>query len=66
MANIALLTAAGAGTRTHQEIPKQFIHVDNKPILLYTLEAFQNHPNIDEICVVILEGWEHILIAYAK
>ena len=66
MANIALLTAAGAGTRTHQEIPKQFIHVDNKPILLYTLEAFQNHPNIDKICVVILEGWEHILIAYAK
>ena len=66
MANIALLTAAGTGTRTHQDIPKQFLHVDNKPIIIYTLEAFQHHPGIDEICVVILEGWEQILWAYAK
>lgn len=66
MANIALLTAAGKGTRTHQDIPKQFIHVNNKPIIIYTLEAFQRHPNIDEICVVILKGWEDILWAYAK
>ncbi len=66
MANIALLTAAGKGTRTHQDIPKQFIHVNNKPIIIYTLEVFQNHPNVDEICVVILKGWEDILWAYAK
>lgn len=64
--NIALLTAAGTGTRTHQDIPKQFLHVNNKPIIVYTLEAFQKHPNIDEICVVILKGWEEILKAYAK
>lgn len=64
--NIALLTASGIGSRTHQDIPKQFINVDNKPILIYTLEAFQNHPNIDEICVVILKGWEKILNAYAR
>lgn len=66
MATIALLTAAGVGSRTNQDIPKQFLNVDNKPILVYTLEAFQNHPSIDEICVVILEGWEQILWAYAK
>lgn len=66
MANIALLTAAGSGTRVHQDIPKQFLHVNNKPIIIYTLEAFQRHPNIDEICVVILKGWEEILKAYAK
>lgn len=66
MANIAILTAGGTGTRTHQDIPKQFLNVNNKPILIYTLEAFQHHPNIDEICVVILEGWEQILWAYAK
>ncbi|MBE7072023.1 MAG: 2-C-methyl-D-erythritol 4-phosphate cytidylyltransferase [Ruminococcaceae bacterium] len=66
MSTIAILTAAGSGTRTHQDIPKQFIHVDNKPIIVYTLEAFQQHPNIDEICVVILDGWEKILSAYAK
>lgn len=64
--NIALLTAAGTGSRTHQDIPKQFIHVNNKPIIIYTLEAFQQHPNIDYICVVILKGWEEILWAYAK
>ncbi len=64
--NIALLTAAGSGTRTHQDIPKQFIHVNNKPILIYTLEAFQQHPGIDEVCVVVLKGWEDILWAYAK
>lgn len=64
--NIAILTAGGIGSRTHQDIPKQFLNVDNKPILIYTLEAFQQHPNIDEICVVILEGWESILWAYAK
>ena len=64
--NIALLTAAGTGSRTHQDIPKQFIHVNNKPIIIYTLEAFQQHPNIDQICVVILKGWEEILWAYSK
>lgn len=54
--NVAILTAGGIGSRTHQDIPKQFLNVNNKPIIIYTLEAFQNHPNIDEICVVILEG----------
>ena len=66
MATIAILTAAGTGTRTRQDIPKQFLHVENKPIIIYTLEAFQKHPRIDEICVVILEGWEQIIWAYAK
>lgn len=66
MSNIVILTAGGKGTRTHQDIPKQFLSVENKPIIVYTLEAFQEHPNIDEICVSILEGWEQILWAYAK
>lgn len=66
MRTIAILTAGGTGTRTHQDIPKQFLNVENKPIIVYTLEAFQHHPSIDEICVVILEGWDQILWAYAK
>lgn len=66
MANIAILTAGGIGSRTHQKIPKQFLNVENKPILIYTLEAFQQHPVIDEICVAILEGWDQILWAYAR
>lgn len=66
MSCVAILTAGGTATRMHQDIPKQFLNVENKPILIYTLEAFQQHPNIDEICVVILEGWDQILWAYAK
>ena len=64
--NVALLTAAGSGTRMHQDIPKQFIHVDNKPVIIYTLEAFQRHPSIDAIIVVTLESWSSVLWAYAK
>lgn len=66
MACIALLTAGGTATRMNQDIPKQFLCVNNKPIIIYTLEAFQHHPNIDEIYVAILDGWTHILWAYAK
>ena len=64
--NIAILTAGGIGSRMHQEIPKQFLHVYNKPVIIYTLEAFQKHASIDEICVVILEGWDQMLWSYAK
>ncbi len=64
--NVALLTAAGSGTRMHQDIPKQFIHVDDKPVIIYTMEAFQNHPSIDAIIVVTLESWSAVLWAYAK
>ena len=64
--NIALLTAAGSGTRMHQDIPKQFIHVDNKPVIIYTMEAFQKHPSIDAIVVVTLDSWSEVIWAYAK
>lgn len=64
--NIALLTAAGTGSRMHQDIPKQFIHVENKPVIIHTMEAFQNHPSIDAILVVTLDSWKDVLWAYAK
>lgn len=64
--NIALLTAAGTGTRMHQDIPKQFIHVDNKPVIIHTMEVFQRHPSIDAIIVVTLDSWMEVLWAYAK
>lgn len=63
---VCLITAGGIGSRTHQDIPKQFICIDNKPILIYTLQAFQQHPNIDEIYVSVLDGWDKILEAYAR
>lgn len=66
METIALLIAGGSGNRMHQDIPKQFITVHERPVIVYTLEAFQNHPEIDAIAVVCIEGWEQVLWAYAK
>ncbi|MCI8782616.1 MAG: 2-C-methyl-D-erythritol 4-phosphate cytidylyltransferase [Dorea sp.] len=64
--NIALLIAGGSGMRMHQDIPKQFLTVNEKPVIIYTLEAFEKHPEIDGIAVVCIEGWENVLWAYAK
>ena len=64
--NIALLIAGGKGVRMNQDIPKQFLNINDKPVIIYTLEAFQKHPEIDEIAVVCLEGWQEILWAYAR
>lgn len=64
--NYALIIAGGVGARMHQDIPKQFLNVYDKPVIIYTLEAFQKHPNIDAIEVVCLDGWHDILRAYAK
>ncbi|MBO4899330.1 MAG: 2-C-methyl-D-erythritol 4-phosphate cytidylyltransferase [Lachnospiraceae bacterium] len=64
--NIALIIAGGAGERMGQDIPKQFLTVNEKPVIVYTLEAFQRHPRIDEIAVVCIEGWEQTLRAYAN
>ena len=66
MKTIGLLIAGGSGARMHQDIPKQFITVNEKPVIVYTLEAFQSHPEIDAIAVVCIAGWEQVLWAYAK
>ena len=66
MANVALLIAGGSGNRMHQDIPKQFITVNERPVIVYTLEAFENQPEIDAIAVVCIQGWEQVLWAYAK
>lgn len=64
--NIGLIIAGGSGARMHQNIPKQFLTINERPVIIYTLEAFQNHPDIDAIAVVCIEGWDQILWAYAK
>ena len=66
MAICAIVIAGGVGSRMGQKIPKQFINVGEKPVIVYTLEAFQNHPLVDSIEVVCLDGWEQVLVAYAK
>lgn len=66
MAIIGLLIAGGSGARMQQNIPKQFLIVNERPVIVYTLEAFQNHPEIGEIAVVCIGGWESVLWAYAN
>lgn len=63
--NIAIIIAGGSGNRMGQDIPKQFINVYDKLIIIYTLEGFQRHPMIDAIEVVCLDGWHEVLWAYA-
>ena len=64
--NVAIIIAGGSGSRMGLDIPKQFINVYDKPVLLYTLEGFQKHPQIDAIEVVCIDGWHDVLWAYAK
>lgn len=64
--NIAVIIAGGSGHRMGQDIPKQFISVMDKPILIYTLESFQRHPLVDAIEVVCIDGWQDVVWAYAK
>lgn len=61
--NIAIVFAGGTGTRMNTKSkPKQFLEMHGKPVLIYTLENFQNHPMIDYIILVCLEDW----IEYAE
>ncbi|MBQ8924611.1 MAG: 2-C-methyl-D-erythritol 4-phosphate cytidylyltransferase [Lachnospiraceae bacterium] len=64
--NVAIIIAAGSGERMGQDIPKQFINVYDKPVIVYTLESFQRHTGIDLIEVVCLDGWQEVLWAYVR
>lgn len=56
MTTTALIVAAGKGRRTGQELPKQYIEIAGKTILRRSIEAFLEHPNVDNICVVISDA----------
>ena len=56
--NIAVIFAGGTGQRMNTASkPKQFLELHGKPIIIYTLEYFQKHSQIDGIVVVCLESW---------
>ena len=58
MENVAVIFAGGVGQRMRSDaVPKQFLELNGKPILVYTIEKFQRHPQIDGIVVVCLAGW---------
>jgi len=54
------------GNRMGQDVPKQFMSINNKPVIIYTLENFQKSSDVDAICVVCLKGWDVVLQSYAK
>lgn len=63
---IAVLLAGGVDPGFQMDIPKQFVNVYNVPIIVYTMQKFQKHPEVDAIMVACLAGWENLVSAYAK
>lgn len=58
----AVIFAGGVGRRMHNgALPKQFLELNDKPIIIYTLEQFERNPQIDGIVVVCVSGWEEYL-----
>lgn len=56
--NLALIFAGGFGQRMNSKnCPKQFLEHNDKPIIIYTLEHFEQHSEIDGIIVVCIEAW---------
>lgn len=60
--NVALIFAGGTGQRMNSKtLPKQFLELHGKPIIIYTLEHFEYHKDIDGIVVVCVDGWQDYL-----
>ena len=56
--NYAVIFAGGVGNRMNSKAkPKQFLEIHGKPIIVHTIEHFENHPKIDAVCVVIVHEW---------
>ena len=55
--NVAVILAGGVGNRVGAAVPKQFIEILGKPVLAYTIEAFNNHPEIDAILIVCVKPY---------
>ena len=64
--NAVIVLAGGKTGLNSRSIPNQFINIHGKPIIIYSMEAYQAHPLIDDIYVVCLKGWEQIVSAYAE
>lgn len=62
---VVIVLAGGSGLRMGEAKPKQFLEIDGKPILVYTLESLQAHAGVDAIEVVCLDGWQDTIRSYA-
>ena len=66
MKNYVILLAGGVGKRMGADVPKQFIEVNNKPIIVYTIEIFQRNPHIKQIVIVCVRDWIDFVKALVK
>jgi len=64
--NYVIIIAGGVGSRLGAPIPKQFVEVLGKPVIAYTMEHFQNHPEIDAIELVCVDGYQDHLKGIAN
>lgn len=64
--NIAVILAGGSGTRMGSDIPKQFIDIYGKPLIVHTIESFDVNPNIDKIVVVCKGDWQEDLKIWVR
>lgn len=59
--NIGIILAGGSGTRMGSDIPKQFIDIYGKPMIIHTIESFDVNSEIDKIIVVCKDEWQEDL-----
>ncbi len=59
MKNVAVILAGGSGKRMGGSVPKQFLVLGGKPIIQHSIETFENHPDIDEICIIMQADFIH-------
>ncbi len=64
--NYVIIIAGGVGSRLGAPVPKQFVEVLGKPVIAYTMEHFQNHPEIDAIELVCVDGYQDHLKGIAE
>ncbi|MBQ2885149.1 MAG: 2-C-methyl-D-erythritol 4-phosphate cytidylyltransferase [Alphaproteobacteria bacterium] len=64
--NYVIIIAGGVGSRLGASVPKQFVEVLGKPVIAYTMEHFQNHPEIDAIELVCVDGYQEHLREIAE
>ncbi len=66
MKRVAVILAAGQDTIGNDNIPKPFVNIYDKPVLMYTLDVFEKNPQVDAILLACLKGWSEIARAFAK
>lgn len=64
--SIAIILSGGIGKRMKSSLPKQYLIVQGKPIIAYTLDKFQNNSNVSAICIVVAQPWQDYVSEVVK